>query len=199
MGCNCAMHGKPVGIGGMDDVADVHLAQADAPADRRGDVRIGKLQLGVVDRRLVGLNRAFELAYARRLRIELLLGDDFRFPQRLVTRQVCLRVFELSLDRAPSDLRPARAAPGTAVDRFRRAESPFLTNWPSWKLTAINWPSTRLFTTTELNGVTVPKPRKTTGMSPLRTGTAITGTARLAARLACAAAASCFFCCAACQ
>ena len=48
-------HDEAVGVGRVHDVARIDLAQSDAAADRRGDARVGELQLGVVDRALVGL------------------------------------------------------------------------------------------------------------------------------------------------
>src|SRR6476660_6216486 len=59
----------------MHDVAGIHETKADAPADRRGDMRVSELEFGVVDLRLIRRNRTIELADQRGLRVQLLLGD----------------------------------------------------------------------------------------------------------------------------
>ena len=66
-------HNQAVGVGCMDDVAGVHLPQAHASADRRGDSRVGKLKLGVVDCALIGCDRALILANQSLLGIDYLL------------------------------------------------------------------------------------------------------------------------------
>ncbi len=79
---------------------------------------VGELQLRVVDRRLVGLDRALVLADERLLRVDLLLRDrvlgkqraialeiDLRvLEQRLVLRHLPLRLPELDLERPRVDL-----------------------------------------------------------------------------------------------
>ena len=105
-------------IVGVHDVARVHEPQAGAAADRRGDARIGELQAGVVDRRLVGLDRSLELAEPGGLVVELLLRDDSLGTQlpvarqrqpgvlelRAVARQLPLGLLELHLERPRVDL-----------------------------------------------------------------------------------------------
>src|SRR5882762_2590930 len=55
---------------------------------------------------------------------------------------------------------------------------PWCTNWPSWKLILVIWPSTRLRTVTVLKAVTVPRPLKYTGRSPRWALATTTGTTK---------------------
>ena len=71
--------------------------KSDAAADRRGDARIGELQLRAVDRALVRLHRALVLAHQRLLRVDLLLRDRVLREQRPVALEVDLRVLEQRL------------------------------------------------------------------------------------------------------
>ena len=50
-----------VGVAGLEIIARVDLAQADAPGDRRGDPPIAEVQRGGPDRRPVPLDRGLEL------------------------------------------------------------------------------------------------------------------------------------------
>src|SRR5262249_50958678 len=52
-------HYQTVGVRSMDYVADVHQAQPDAAADRRGDVQINDLQLGIVNGRHIRFDGPF--------------------------------------------------------------------------------------------------------------------------------------------
>ena len=90
-------HDNAIGIAGLDDVAGVDLAQANAPADRRRDARIAELQLRIVDHALVGLDHAFVLAHQRLLGVELLLGDRVLLEQCAIAFEVDLRVGQLRL------------------------------------------------------------------------------------------------------
>ena len=81
----------------MDDVARVDQPQADPAADRRGDVAVRDLQLGIVDLGLVGLDRAFALPDQGQLSVELLLGDRLGTDQRVVAIQVELGDLEPGL------------------------------------------------------------------------------------------------------
>src|SRR6185437_10248461 len=65
-----------------------HLAQPDAPRDRRGDVAVGKIDLGGLDLRLVRLDRSLILLHQRPLRIQLLLRDGILLDQLLEALQV---------------------------------------------------------------------------------------------------------------
>ena len=90
-------HQQTVAIGGVDDVSDIHQAQPDAPTNRRGYVGIDDLQLGVINRALISLDRALKHADLRTLCIELLLGDDALFVEKLETLIVHLHVAKLRL------------------------------------------------------------------------------------------------------
>lgn len=111
-------HDEPRGIARADDVPDVDLAQSEPSADRRGDARVGQLQLRAFDLRLVGLQRSFVLPHQRDLRVELLLGDRVLREQhrvaldvgarignqRLVLRHLSFGLRELHLERTRIDL-----------------------------------------------------------------------------------------------
>ena len=81
----------------MDDVAHVHQAQPDAPADRRGDLREAEVEPGSFDGGLIGFDGALELPDLSALRVELLLGDDAGVPQSLISLEVYLGVIQLRL------------------------------------------------------------------------------------------------------
>ena len=117
MGCSWVMVAKPVGIVGVDDVALVHQAQADAPGKRRHDVAVGQLQPDVLDHALVGLDGALELMHVGVLRVRLLAGDDALgresrsvsgrrgiFELRGVVCQLSLDLRQLRLERPRVDL-----------------------------------------------------------------------------------------------
>src|SRR5712692_690450 len=82
-------------IVGMNNIARVHQAQADASRDGRSDAAVAELELGVVNRRLVNLDGPFELADRSLLCVRLLLGDDPCFVQRVETVGVDHGVVEL--------------------------------------------------------------------------------------------------------
>ena len=60
-GLICGEHGDGRRIVGVNDVAGVDLAEADAPVDRRGDGGEAQLRLGALDAGLVGLDGGFEI------------------------------------------------------------------------------------------------------------------------------------------
>ena len=66
-------HHEPVGIPRRDVVSLVHLAQADAAGDRRGDVAVDQVDFRGLDGRLVGGDGADVLIHQGTLRIDLLL------------------------------------------------------------------------------------------------------------------------------
>src|SRR5712664_755310 len=82
-------------IVGMNNIARVHQAQADASRDGRSDAAVAELELGVVNRRLVNLDGPFELTDRSLLRVRLLLGDNPCFVKRVETGRVRLGVVEL--------------------------------------------------------------------------------------------------------
>ena len=67
------------------------------PRERRCNVAVDNLQLGVIDLRLIGAHRAVELVDQRLLRVHLLLRDAARRNQRRVTVQIQLGVAQLRL------------------------------------------------------------------------------------------------------
>src|SRR6267142_6262800 len=81
----------------MYDVAGIHEAETDATADRRSDAGIGELELGVVNLALIRGNGPINLANQCALSIELLLGDDALFEEKLIALKIDLRVFALRL------------------------------------------------------------------------------------------------------
>ena len=108
-------HHEPCGITRAYDVACVDLAQAEAPADRRGDPAIGQLELGRIDRGLVDLDGGLVLPDERLLRVVLLLGDRVLLQQYAIALEVDARVLEqrlvaghLALGRRELDLVGAR-------------------------------------------------------------------------------------------
>jgi hypothetical protein len=54
-------HQHWVGVGCVNYVARINQAEADSALNRRSDVTVGQLQLGIVDRGLVGANCTFQL------------------------------------------------------------------------------------------------------------------------------------------
>ena len=72
----------------MHDISSVHQAKSNATVDRRSDVGVRQLEFLVVDLGLIGLNRAFRLAYGRLLRIKLLFRDHAILIQRLIAGQI---------------------------------------------------------------------------------------------------------------
>ena len=97
IGCIWVITTRPLASAGLHVVAGIDLAQADPPVDRRDDVAIGQVQLGAVDRALVGLHRARVLLHQEALVVDLLLGDRILPPQRLVALQVGLRLLQQPL------------------------------------------------------------------------------------------------------
>ncbi len=102
----------------MDDVAGIDEPEPEPPAERRGDPAVRELELDVVDLAAVGLDDAFVLVNQLALGVELLrgngvLGDQGPVPleihagvaeQRLVTRELALRLRQLHLERPRIDL-----------------------------------------------------------------------------------------------
>ncbi|MNE80828.1 hypothetical protein D3C80_1774350 [compost metagenome] len=73
------------------------MAQAQAPGNRRTDLGELKVQLGIANGRLVGLDRAFVLAHQGSLGVQGLLGDTVFGKQAAVAFQVQLGILELGL------------------------------------------------------------------------------------------------------
>ena len=83
-------------VGGAHDVADVDLAQAGAPVDRRDDVGVAENGVHVADGGLVGFDLRLLLRDERVLGIDLLLRDGERADLRVAV-EVALRVGEQRL------------------------------------------------------------------------------------------------------
>src|SRR3984893_16331428 len=88
---------QTVGVCGMHHVSDVHKTQPDASADRRDDMRVGKLQLCAIDLGLIGLDSPTGLANQRLLGIELLFGDDAFLKEEFEALEIDLNVAKLCL------------------------------------------------------------------------------------------------------
>lgn len=81
----------------LHDVAHVGLLEARATGYGRRHTRVGQLQLRVVHGRLLGLDRAFELAHQSLLRLQLLSRQRVLGQQVAVAGQVEPGVFQLGL------------------------------------------------------------------------------------------------------
>src|SRR6266436_4871702 len=88
---------KPVWIRRTNHVALIDEPQADAAAQRGGNLAINQLQFFVVNLRLIGAYSSLQLSYRRVLRIHLLLGDNALFMQLVIPREVDPGVVELGL------------------------------------------------------------------------------------------------------
>ena len=82
----------PVVSDGLQVIAGVDQPQADAAADRRDDVAIGDVELGGVDLRLIGRHRRLVLRDEEDLILDLLARDRILLAQRLVAREIGLRL-----------------------------------------------------------------------------------------------------------
>src|SRR5262249_53619306 len=90
-------HEEAAGVVGMAVVAQVDEAGTHASINRRGDVAVRELQLGVIDLALIRTDGAIELADLRSLRIKLLLGNDAFFVKKLETIEIDFSVLALGL------------------------------------------------------------------------------------------------------
>ncbi len=138
MGCNCAMTARPFSVGGVDKVARIHLPQADAAADGRGDARVDQIQFCAIDSGLrrfnggiVGFDGTANLIGGGQLGIELLLGDDLLFEEFLIAHIVHLGVAQerphlwpAFPSPAPNCRSPDRAQLETDAGRVRASRSP---------------------------------------------------------------------------
>ena len=130
-------HDEAVRVARAHDVAGIDLAQADAAADRRGDRRVGELQLRVVDLRPGRPSPRLRTgapappgcrpAASRSSPARAACGSARGRSARSASSAWSLRELALGL---------RRAAPGTAAGRSRRAARPALTSWPSLKRNA---------------------------------------------------------------
>ena len=175
IGCIWVMTTMPFASPVVDVVARVDLAQADAAGDRRGDAAVDEIEPGVVDLRLVGLDRALVLATSDAW-VSTAARDRVCCDQRLVAREVELRVLEQRLVLASVPCACCeRDLIGPRVDLGEQVA--LLDHWPSVKLTLTSWPLICVCTVTVASGVTVPSARITIGMSALDAAAMPTGVA----------------------
>ena len=97
IGCIWVMTAIGVELPDLDVIAGVDLAQADAAGDRRDDAAIGEIELGIVDLRLVELDRAFVLIDDVDLILRLLACDRVLGRELLIAREIDARLVERRL------------------------------------------------------------------------------------------------------
>ncbi|MCY1396858.1 hypothetical protein D9M71_118430 [compost metagenome] len=85
------------GVVGRHQVADVQLTQAHATGDGCADPGEFKVEFGIVDRCLIGLDRALELADQRFGGVQGLLGNTVFTVQAAIALDIDLGVFQLRL------------------------------------------------------------------------------------------------------
>ena len=90
-------HRERIGIGGVDDVADVDLAKADDAVDRCHDRRISELGLRRLDGALVGVDRSLEMIDLGLLQVDVLLGLEILGRERREPRKILLGIDQLRL------------------------------------------------------------------------------------------------------
>ena len=149
-------HHDAVGVAGGDIVAGVDLAQTHPARHGRGDPGIGEVQLLGADRRLVGLDRALNLAHQRALGVHLLAGDGVLRQQGLIALQVDAGVVELRLVARQRALGLQQLLLDRGADRPGPGPDPCATIWPSLKATLSSWPLIWVRTVTVCAGVAVP-------------------------------------------
>ncbi len=81
----------------MDDVADIEQADAGDAVERRDQRGIAQLRLGIVDGRLVSLDRVLQLRHRRLLAGQLLLRGKSLAGQRFIPIEIGLRIGEMGL------------------------------------------------------------------------------------------------------
>ncbi len=96
-GLDLRQHRERIGVVGVDDVAEIDLAEADDAIDRRVDG--GEVELGLrrFDRGLIGIDHGLGLVDLGLLLIDVLLGLVIALHQLLESRQILLRVDQLRL------------------------------------------------------------------------------------------------------
>ena len=88
---------EPVGIGRMDDVADIDLTDADDAVDRRSQPRVAELNVGGIDERLIGFDGVLQLRHLRLLGVQQLRRGIARLRQRGVAVEIGQRIRQLRL------------------------------------------------------------------------------------------------------
>ena len=112
---------ETVGVGRMNDVADVDLADAGDAGNGRGQARIAELDVGLVDLRLVGLHGGLELRHLRRLRLDQLRGRIALVAELGVAGEIGFGIGELRLVAVAIGRQTARSGPRRDADRSGRA------------------------------------------------------------------------------
>ena len=142
-------HDEAVGVGRVDDVADIDLPYAGDPVDRRGQPGVVELHLGRFDQRLVGFDGALQLDTCA-FWVSSSCGVASALGQQLVVAvEIGVRVCELGLIAiARGDHLVELGLIGTRIDLASR--SPAFTVCPSVKAILVICPWIWLRTTTVL-------------------------------------------------
>lgn len=148
-------HRQEGGVVGGDEVAHVHLAQADTPGNRGADLGKFEVELGVIHRALVGLDRALVLQHQRFGGVQGLLGDTVLGIQVAITLHVDLGVFQLGLVLQQRALGLEQGILVTARVDFRQQVTG-LDHLPFFKGDLDQLSPTRLRTLMVFSAVTVP-------------------------------------------
>jgi hypothetical protein len=90
-------HDQAVGIGRMNDVADIELLDSGHAVDRGGDARVAELHLCALDDGLVRLDGGSELIHLGLLRVDQLRRGEALRQERQVALKIGLCVGELRL------------------------------------------------------------------------------------------------------
>ena len=97
IGSSCVTTHEAVGVGRVDDVADVDLTDAGDAIDRRGQARVAELNVRGVDQRLIGFDGALQLRHLRLLGVQQLRRGPALLLQRRVAVEIGQRIRELGL------------------------------------------------------------------------------------------------------
>jgi hypothetical protein len=94
---NLRHHHDATGVAGMHDVARIHLANAGAAVDGRGDGRVAQLRARVLDGRVIGFELRLGLRDGGALRVHGLLARQILWCEQQVAIHVALRIAQLRL------------------------------------------------------------------------------------------------------
>ena len=148
--------------------------QADPAGNRRRDVAVGQVQLGVVHDALVLLHHPLVLRDERPLRVDLLLRDGVLRRKRDVAVEVDLRLLELGLrlEELALGLLQRRLV-GARIDDGEHVA--LVHHLALGELDLGQSPLICVRTVAVARGVTVPSPFRMTSMSPFRATFTTTG------------------------
>ena len=90
-------HGERLGVGGTDEIADLHIGRADPARERRADQGIALLDLVIVEHGLIGLDGGDQRVGLGLGVVEIDLGGRALGDEVGVTAEIALRAFELRL------------------------------------------------------------------------------------------------------